>query len=642
MNIYTSQEIQNIRQRFSIYADAGKAVNDSGAGGNSKWGRIALGDDGKPKVHFAMGVRGKLWHLLKVTMLRPYVYYQNYKVLKELESSVRECIDLDKRNGANTNLREISQAVNDARGASRSRKPYMGSYRSFADYVVEFSEQGRRTFQEMQVESQPVTGGPETSLHLSPASPQEGRNTNGHNTPSQSGRFLMQPPAREGGQIDDSSRESGKETHSNWDGRSRHRQRHVSSVTGTDGETTEGSLSSTVFRGLLESGRRISGDGRSHEVLLAKKNQFLAGTPEREGGGTETAPGTGRSSLDFVSPDQQRNVPPVRSTSSGDRTPECRNDSSHRKRLPEPDGPPMRVRSSSSLRRKTPSMLEVPGEVGFGSPQKRRGLSHTRTHSLFFDNDGLRSPTPASMPRGLSTPSIHRSVLDALNSPYQASEIPDTDALWTTKNFLESARDSHGNSEGRLRVKLRNYMQIGKWRWAGTNRGKTLTGLSKRLGLEVSTVVPRCAELLDKGALDHRSYLDFIAFLDPRDRGTALEKSEKPSNSQLVGVTVDDTELLCSQESFFLAAWEAMLESEIAEHRSSQEEPVSATSTSVTDSSPRRKKLAVKKSKAAETSKEVLREHFRVAYGHHMQNIQTDLSDFRYPPTEQGGTTPLQ
>ena len=674
MKIYSVEEIRAAQSRFNDYAEAVQKLNDENdASSRSRWGRIVLGTDGRPEVHIAKSAKGKVWHFLKVTVLRPYMYYQNYKLLKNLESSVRECFEEDHKELATKEIREIASA---AAGASKSSKPYMGSYQSFAGYVAKFANVGGRKFQEMEEEGSSVT-----DVDVIPGRRRDRASTTGL------GGLLMS------GDPTPTTSIQGSSTKKRWPSpvAEEHGQ-PVSESWRSDGNGKLGSEEQSQVGSLPLFGRNQTGRKSYNDVISARDSYLPSQT------GSElplrTQSNLERNARHFETIDESA-LPGTRAESP-DRKPVTRSKSALGRRksfvVPEHQRQGSQPKSRPASRAEMRSFSERPGSVGFGrSPMKRysqrtpdarnsvfsigsdmpgdelersgqdenvfssplrraTSTSHIRPHSTFMptpprrgketdpvlrraaSTSHLRSqstlmPTSAPTSSPWSRASSHSELTHTLKVDGKTMFLhadPSVDGLLGEGAFQEKALTCHTERTGRIRAKIHTYMnpQTG----IRKQRGKTLGGLSRRLNLGVNDVVFRTVSLLAEGSdrLGFGNYFGFISFLQP-----GYGRERKPKNVEgsrpLVSVNVRSATYQCEEDAFFLAAWEAMLEYEIS-HNPVEGEEIKATSDAKISASPR-SKLSTAKSGGEKIIKneEDLVDPFKIIYEEYITNNEEVL-----------------
>ncbi len=672
MNIYSVEEIQAAQNRFNDYAEAVQKLNgENDASSGSRWGRIALGTDGRPEVHIAKSARGKVWHFLKETVLRPYMYYQNYKLLKNLESSVRECFTEDHKETVAKEIREIASA---AAGASKSSKPYMGSYQSFAEYVAKFANEGGRKFQEMEEEGSSVTelNVPRmkrsftSTMELSDLLKRGDRTSTTGGSVSSTRRWPS--PVDENGYL-------------------------TSELGRPDGNGEPGSKEQSLLGSLTLFGRNQTGR-KSYDDILSERDRYLPSTVKSSG---SEPPMRSRSNLERsalpLEPDEESVLPDARAESP-DRKPVTRSKSALGRRksfvVPEHQRQSSQSKSRPTSRAEMRSFSERPGSVGFGhSPVKRysqrtpdarnsvfsidsdmpgddlersgqdenvfssplrraTSANHIRPHSTLMPTPPRRgkgtdpvlrrssstshikpnstlTPTSASTSFPWNGASSHGDLTHTLKSDGKTMFLhagPSVDGLLGEGAFQEKALTCHTERVGRIRAKIHAYMNPSPRKL----RGRTLGGLSRRLNLGVGDVVLRSVSLLaiDAVRLGFDNYCGFISFLQPgygRER-----KSKNVEGSQpLVSVNVRSSAYQCEQNAFFRAAWEAMLEYEIS-HNPVEGEEIKATSDAKIAASPR-SKLSTAKSGGAKiiTNEEDLVDPFKIIYEEYVTNSEEVL-----------------
>ena len=636
MNIYSVEEIQAAQNRFNDYAEAVQKLNgENDASSGSRWGRIALGTDGRPEVHIAKSARGKVWHFLKETVLRPYMYYQNYKLLKNLESSVRECFTEDHKETVAKEIREIASA---AAGASKSRKPYMGSYQSFAEYVARFADEGGRKFQEMEEEGSSVT---DMNVFL-------GRRRDRASTTELGGLLKREGHTFTTGDSVSSTRR--------WPSPVEEHEYLTSEPVRSDGSGEPGSKEQSVVASLTLFGQNQAGR-KSHDDILSARDRYLPGTRTESSGSEPRSKSNLERSAPPLEPDEESALPDGRAESP-DRKPLMRSKSALGRRksfvVPEHQRQSSQPKSRPTSRAEMRSFSERPGSVGFGRSPKRYSQRTPDARNPVFSIDSdmpgddlersgqdenvfssplrrssstsrLRSqstlmPTSASTSFPWNGASSHGDLTHTLKSDGKTMFLhagPSVDGLLGEGAFQEKALTCHTERVGRIRAKIYAYMNPSLRKL----RGRTLGGLSRRLNLGVGDVVLRSVSLLAEGSdrLGFGNYFGFISFLQPgygRER-----KSKNVEGSQpLVSVNVRSSAYQCEQNAFFRAAWEAMLEYEIS-HNPVEGEEIKATSDAKIAASPR-SKLSTAKSGGAKiiTNEEDLVDPFKIFYEEYVTN----------------------
>ncbi len=568
MNIYSVEEIQNVKDRFDVCAEVARKLNRDSVSGEKKWGRIVLGADGYPEVHVAKSAKGKVWHFLKVTVLRPYMYYQNYKLLKNLESSVRECFGEDHRENAAKEIREIAAM---ASVASKSRKPYMGSYQNFADYVAEFAAAGGRKFQAMETEGSSPMEVNDFTDRRDHAPPTEVNDSTERRAPA--------PPT----EVNDSSMSGDNKL------------RVPLELERADGEGNFGSKEQGLMAGLSMFGQNRN-DQKSREDMLSERNAFLPGESSELSeakplmrskgnlGRRKSFSGWGYPKQDGQSKNRPTSRVEIKSFSERPGLVGFGASPMKRRLTRTPDGGDSVFSVDLELSVDEPERQGT-GHKPFNPALKRPGSAgYLRSKSTFTPTLPRRSVPPSpSLKRASSTGHLRgRSTLMSTPTPSRRAGAGSTgdlsrtlrvdggtvflhvgnqpaDSLLGDEDFEGRAKGYHTEREGRIRTKIHKFSHSSVF--SGKLHGKTLGALSKRLNLGVKAVVLRSVSLLDDGRLGYANYWGFINFLQPGYGQGG--KSEHAKGSRLVGIRVNSSELQCEESAFFPAAWEAMLEYEI-------------------------------------------------------------------------------